>query len=103
MVELYGRMEPIADTDLPVLLIGETGVGKEDFARALHLSASRASGPFVAVNCAAIPAELLEAELFGVGKGAATGVAARPGRFQVAPGGARVPDGRRRIRLGLRA
>ena len=87
MAELYARMEPIADTDMPILVIGETGVGKEDFARALHLSSSRAAGPFVAVNCAAIPAELLEAELFGVGKGAATGVAPRPGRFQLAHGG----------------
>jgi len=87
MAELYARMEPIADTGMPILVIGETGVGKEDFARALHLSSSRAEGPFVAVNCAAIPAELLEAELFGVGKGAATGVAPRPGRFQLAHGG----------------
>ena len=103
MVELYGRMEPIADTSLPVLLIGETGVGKEDFARALHLSSSRASGPFVAVNCAAIPAELLEAELFGVGKGAATGVAARPGRFQVAHGGTLFLDEIGDMSLGLQA
>jgi transcriptional regulator with AAA-type ATPase domain len=87
MAELYAQMEPIADTDMPILVVGETGVGKEDFARALHLSSSRAEGPFVAVNCAAIPAELLEAELFGVGKGAATGVAPRPGRFQLAHGG----------------
>jgi transcriptional regulator with AAA-type ATPase domain len=87
MAELYAQMEPIADTDMPILIVGETGVGKEDFARALHLSSSRAEGPFVAVNCAAIPAELLEAELFGVGKGAATGVAPRPGRFQLAHGG----------------
>ena len=87
MAELYARMETIADTDMPILVIGETGVGKEDFARALHLSSSRAEGPFVAVNCAAIPAELLEAELFGVGKGAATGVNPRPGRFQLAHGG----------------
>ena len=84
MAELYASMEPVADTDLPVLVVGETGVGKEDFARALHLSSSRRRGPFVAVNCAAIPTELLEAELFGVGKGAATGVAARSGRFQMA-------------------
>jgi transcriptional regulator with AAA-type ATPase domain len=87
MAELYARMEPIADTDMPILIIGETGVGKEDFARGLHLSSSRAEGPFVAVNCAAIPAELLEAELFGVGKGAATGVTPRVGRFQLAHGG----------------
>jgi transcriptional regulator with AAA-type ATPase domain len=103
MVELYGRMEPIADTSLPVLVIGETGVGKEDFARALHLSSARARGPFVAVNCAAIPADLLEAELFGVGKGAATGVAARPGRFQVAHGGTLFLDEIGDMSLGLQA
>ncbi len=87
MMALYALMEPIANTGLPVLLIGETGAGKEDVARALHLSSARVGGPFVPVNCAAIPSELLEAELFGVGKGAATGVAPRTGRFQAAHGG----------------
>ena len=65
-----------------------TGVGKERFARALHEHSDRATGPFVAVNCAALPAELIEAELFGVEKGAYTGAhAARAGRFERAEGG----------------
>jgi transcriptional regulator with AAA-type ATPase domain len=92
MRELYRRMEAVADTDLPVLILGETGVGKEDVARALHLSSTRAAGPFVAINCAAIPGDLLEAELFGVGKGAATGVNARAGRFQLAHRGTLLLD-----------
>jgi DNA-binding NtrC family response regulator len=71
-----------------VLLLGETGVGKEVAARALHAGSARASGPFVAINCAALPESLLEAELFGHEKGAFTGaVQARPGLFESADGG----------------
>ena len=77
-----------AGTQVTVLLGGETGVGKERFARALHALSPRAAKPFVAVNCAALPGELIESELFGTEKGAYTGAdAARPGRFERAHGG----------------
>jgi DNA-binding NtrC family response regulator len=87
ILELYAHMRALGQGDVPVLLLGETGVGKEQLARVLHASSRRRAGPFVAVNCAAIPAELLEAEMFGIGKGVATGVSERPGHFQLARGG----------------
>lgn len=78
----------VANTKATVLFLGETGAGKELFARNLHSVSDRATGPFVAVNCAAIPENLMEAELFGVEKGAFTGaIASRPGRFERADGG----------------
>jgi DNA-binding NtrC family response regulator len=77
-----------ANSQITVMLLGETGVGKELFARSLHAMGARQDRPFVAVNCAAIPAELVESELFGVERGAYTGAqAARPGRFERADGG----------------
>lgn len=82
-----------AQTQVTVLLTGETGVGKERFARALHSMGTRASKPFVAVNCAALPAELIESELFGAEKGAFTGAGAlRIGRFERAHGGTLMLD-----------
>ena len=92
MRSLYGQMRALVQGDLPVLLLGETGVGKEFLARILHDSSPRRKGPFVAINCAAIPADLLEAEMFGIGKGIATGVAERRGKFQMAEGGTLLLD-----------
>jgi len=78
-------IDQISETDVTVLIQGESGVGKEIVARAVHANSSRSHGPFVKVNCAALPEELLESELFGYEKGAFTGANFRkPGRFEVA-------------------
>ncbi len=93
MERLMEQVRRVAGADLPVLLQGESGTGKELVARELHRLSDRASGPFVAVNCAAIPSELLEAELFGHVKGAFTGAnRSREGRFRAAEGGTLLLD-----------
>jgi transcriptional regulator with GAF, ATPase, and Fis domain len=88
MREVYRRIEKVAATDVSVLVSGETGTGKEIVAREIHRRSPRSAGPFVAVNCGAIPEPLLESELFGHVRGAFTGaVTTRAGRFQTAHGG----------------
>ncbi len=87
MQGLLRHLRATLRSDQNVLLLGETGTGKELFARMIHASGPKARGPFVAINCAAIPSELLEAELFGVAGRVATGVDPRPGLFVQAHGG----------------
>ncbi len=86
--EVYSVIERVADSPTTVLVTGESGTGKELVARALHESSSRKERPFIKVNCAAIPRELIESEFFGHERGAFTGaVASKPGRFELASGG----------------
>ena len=88
MQELYDTIVKVADTDLTVLVRGESGVGKELVAKAIHLESSRRDKPFVAINCSAMPENLLESELFGHVKGAFTGaLKAKDGLFKTADGG----------------
>ncbi|ACD94463.1 sigma-54 interaction domain-containing protein [Trichlorobacter lovleyi] len=85
--ELIGKAERIADSRLSVIITGETGTGKELFAKAIHFNSPRSAKPFVAVNCSAIPETIFESEMFGIEKGVATGVEARIGKIQQAQGG----------------
>jgi transcriptional regulator with GAF, ATPase, and Fis domain len=85
MLEVFRRVSKVAATDISVLIGGETGTGKELIAREIHARSPRAKGPFVTINCGAIPESLMESELFGHVRGAFTGaVATRPGKFQAA-------------------
>jgi transcriptional regulator with GAF, ATPase, and Fis domain len=88
MMEVFRKLQKVAGTDISVLITGETGTGKELIAREIHRRSNRAEGPFITVNCGAIPENLIESEMFGHVKGAFTGaVASRPGKFQLAHGG----------------
>ncbi|MFP6559850.1 sigma-54 interaction domain-containing protein [Paraburkholderia sp. B3] len=88
MQDLYAQIERVAVTDATALIVGESGTGKELVARTIHERGARRDGPFIAVNCGAIPDELIEAELFGHEKGSFTGaVQARDGHFEHARGG----------------
>ncbi len=94
----------VADTDATVLLTGESGTGKEVFARHIHANSARRAGPFVAINCAAIPENLLEATLFGYEKGAFTGAhGAQPGKFEQAQDGTILLDEISEMPLALQA
>ncbi len=84
VIDLVAR---VADSSANVLIRGESGTGKEMVARLIHINSSRRQKPFVAINCAALPESLLESELFGIERGVATGVEARPGKFEIADGG----------------
>jgi transcriptional regulator with PAS, ATPase and Fis domain len=93
MAKLHERVERVAKVDAPVLLLGESGVGKEVIARRIHNLSSRAHRAFVKLNCAALPAELLESELFGYEAGAFTGAnKAKPGLFELAHKGSILLD-----------
>ena len=93
MQRLYSLVDMVADSDVTVLLIGESGTGKELVARAIHHKSHRADGPFVTLNCGALPENLFESELFGYEKGAFTGATMnKMGRFELADGGTLLLD-----------
>ena len=102
--EMFTLAERVAAADVSVMLTGESGVGKEVYARFIHAASSRRTGPFVAINCAAIPEPMLEATLFGHEKGAFTGATdARAGKFEQASGGTLLLDEITEMPLGLQA
>jgi two-component system, NtrC family, response regulator AtoC len=88
MLSIWDMVDRVAETDVPVLIRGESGVGKEGIARTLHERSPRRGKPFVKINCAALPSELLESELFGHERGAFTGATSeKPGKFELADKG----------------
>jgi len=104
MQEVFGLIEHVAGSRSTVMIYGKSGTGKELVAKAIHYNSQRASKPFVAVNCAAIPAELLESELFGHEKGSFTGaIATKVGKFELATGGSLFLDEVGSMRLDLQA
>jgi DNA-binding NtrC family response regulator len=93
MQRVYSLVEMVADSDVTVLLTGESGTGKELISRAIHHKSPRADGPFITLNCGALPDNLFESELFGYEKGAFTGaMATKMGRFELADGGTLLLD-----------
>ena len=93
MKKLYGLANKVAKTNVTMLLEGESGTGKEVLARYIHRNSHYHAGPFEAINCAAIPENMLEAMLFGYEKGAFTGaIQATPGKFELAQGGTLLLD-----------
>lgn len=104
MLKIFNTIETIKDSESSVIICGETGTGKELIARALHFGSDRRDRPFIAVNCAAIPRELLESELFGYERGAFTGaVSRRIGRFEEVSGGTLFLDEIGELELSLQA
>jgi two-component system response regulator FlrC len=104
MRELMSLARRVADNDVTVMITGESGTGKEVFARLIHRHSRRAAAPFVAINCAAIPENMLEALLFGFEKGAFTGAyQATPGKFEQAQGGTLLLDEISEMSLALQA
>ncbi|MCB0218613.1 MAG: sigma-54-dependent Fis family transcriptional regulator [Chrysiogenetes bacterium] len=104
MQRVFDALSRVTDSQVPVLITGESGSGKEMLAKAIHFSGPRRDGPFIAVNCAAIPEGLMESELFGHEKGAFTGAtAARLGKFEQASGGTLLLDELGELPLPLQA
>src|SRR4029434_1478765 len=104
MKDVFAKIQRAAQVDSTVLILGETGTGTELVAQALHHNSPRKKGPFVAVNCAAVPATLVESELFGHVRGAFTGATARRvGRFEQADGGTLFVDEIGDFEIGLQA
>ena len=103
-VELANMARRVADSDATIMITGESGAGKEVLAQFIHMHSSRADHPFVAINCAAIPENMLEATLFGYEKGAYTGAyKASPGKFELAQGGTLLLDEVSEMDIGLQA